>query len=419
MLQRGPALILRVRVRVLLMMRMLLRVLDLVRMRVVQRRPGRMLLLLLLVVMMIAITTLRTGLEDVGCALLLMIQPGIEVFSSPPAHLPPVLLLLVLQEGIGTATAAGTSTNAHPRRRIPLRWRCRTLLLLRTLLRMLPMGARPRTPSSSSHRDGLGLLERDGLGVIHGRLLRSRGGATARAPALLATSGGTVRRRTHTGLIRLLLLLIRSLAVLRVLALLLLVLLLQTVVALGWVRDGRRRRRRGRAPASTVAPTASTAAGWASTSSWHPRGRRGVGPEGRPLLLLLLRLESSSSAAASGRAGAGPGPQHPVALVVRACRVLLKIRLQVRLPASCLSVARTERRRRRLRAGGRLDAAEGRAGPGRPVALREGEGSAAVRVAPEIWILLQAGAAAGRRKGISDAPISKDGSSRSCSGSGL
>ena len=35
MLQRGPALILRVRVRVLLMMRMLLRVLDLVRMRVV------------------------------------------------------------------------------------------------------------------------------------------------------------------------------------------------------------------------------------------------------------------------------------------------------------------------------------------------------------------------------------------------
>ena len=330
MLQRGPALILRVRVRVLvlMMMRMLLRVLDLVRMRVVQRRPGRM---LVLVVMMIAITTLRTGLEDVGCALLLMIQPGIEVlFSSSPAHLPPVLLLLVLlQEGIGTATAtaAGTSTNAeYPRRRIPLRRRRRTLLLLPMIL---PMGARPRTPSSSaSHRDGLGLLERDGLGVIHGRLLRSRGGATARAPALLATSGGTVHRRTHTGLIRLLLLLIRSLAVLRVLALLLLlllVLLLQTVVALGGVRDGRRRRRRGRAPAPTVAPTASAAAGWASTSSWHPRGRRGVGPEGRPLLL-LLRLESSSSAsAASGRAG--PGPQHPVALVVRAtarcCIVLL------------------------------------------------------------------------------------------------
>ena len=253
-----------------------------------------------------------------------LIQAGIEVlFSSSPAHLPPVLLLL-LQEGIGTATAAGTSTNAeHPRRRIPLRRRRRTLLLLRMLPRILPMGARPRTPSSSSssHRDGLGLLERDGLGVIHGRLLRSRGGATARAPALLAASGGTVHRRTHTGLIRLLLLLIRRLAVLRVLALLLL-LLLQTVVALGGVRDGRRRRRRGRAPAPAVAPTASTAAGWASTSSWHPRGRRGVGPEGRPLLL-LLRLESSSSSAASGRAGAGPGPQHPVALVVRASRVLL------------------------------------------------------------------------------------------------
>ena len=194
-----------------LVLRMLLLVLldlVLVRMGVVQRRTGRVLLLVLEVVM-IAITTLRPGLEDVRCALLVMIlQAGIEVlFSSSSAHLPPVLvlLLLVLQEGIGTTTAAaGTSTHAqHPRRRrIPLRWR-RRMLLLRMLLRMLrvlPMGARPRTipPSPSTHRDGLGLLERDGLGVVHGRLV-ARGGATAgaRAPALLATSGGTVRRRTH------------------------------------------------------------------------------------------------------------------------------------------------------------------------------------------------------------------------------
>ena len=185
-----------------LVLRMLLLVLldlVLVRMGVVQRRTGRV--LLLLVVVMIAITALRPGLEDVRCALLVMIlQAGIEVlFSSSPAHLPPVLVLLVLlalQEGIGATTAA-TATNAqHPRRgRIPLRRRRRMLLLLR----MLPMGARPRTiPPSSSHRDGLGLLERDGLGVVHGRLV-ARGGATAgaRAPALLATSGGTVRRRTH------------------------------------------------------------------------------------------------------------------------------------------------------------------------------------------------------------------------------